>query len=190
MINKNDVKEKDLRRIRNLYEGKLNVKTNVQIGYQKQQQLHKEGDIWEENEKKWTIRNGIKQTISNLDSIKKDILMPFICPSCSKPMKKRLDKKFYNIHKRCFNCVVEAENDIRKQGLWNVYEKNIMKSNVLDVLQDFKDELYDVIESTNSSFVTEGGEVESWVGGLDKDKNKERVDTFIETMIDKINNEQ
>ena len=186
MINKNDVKEKDLRRIRNLYEGKLNSNTNVQIGYQKQEQTHTEGETWEENGKKWTIRNGIKQTISNLDLVKKDILMPFSCPKCSRPMKKRLDKKFYKIHKRCFECVLEAENEIRNKGLWETYEKNIMKSNVLDALQDLKFELYDLVEQSNNDYITESGDIESWNGGLDKEKTKERIDMYIETTINKV----
>ena len=72
MLKKSEVKAKDLRRIQNIYEGKLNKKTNIQIGYKKETKEYSEGDIWEESGKKWTIRNGIKQTISNLDKIKKD----------------------------------------------------------------------------------------------------------------------
>jgi transcription elongation factor Elf1 len=189
MINKNDVKEKDLRRIRNLYEGKLNVKTNIQVGFEEKKEEHKEGDIWVENNKKWTIRNGIKQTISNLDTIKKDVIIPFTCPSCNKAMKKRLDKKYYKIHKRCMDCVIEAEAEIRNKGLWEIYEKNIMKSNILDALQDFKFELYDVIDSSNQSYVTEHGEVENWVGGVNKEETKKQVDMYIETIKEKLSNE-
>lgn len=189
MLKKSEVKAKDLRRIQNIYEGKLNAKSNIQIGYQKEKQEHSEGDVWKENGKKWTIRNGIKQTISNLDKVKKEIITPFQCPSCNRPMKKRLDKKFYNLHRRCFDCVVEIENDIRKKGLWEVYQKNIMKSNILEALQDFKAELYDVINTSNSSYVTEGGEIENWTGGLDKEKAKEQVDTYIETITKKIEDE-
>jgi ribosomal protein L37AE/L43A len=189
MLKKSEVKAKDLRRIQNIYEGKLNKKTNIQIGYVKEKQEHFEGDIWEESGKKWTIRNGIKQTISNLDKIKKDIIVPFQCPSCDKPMKKRLDKKFYNLHRRCFDCVLEAEHEIRKKGLWDMYQKNIMKGNILEVLQDFKAELYDVINTSNSSYVTEGGEIENWGGGLNKEKAKEQVDMYIETLTKNIEDE-
>lgn len=189
MLKKSEVKAKDLRRIQNIYEGKLNTKTNIQIGYKKETKEYSEGDIWEERGKKWTIRNGIKQTISNLDKIKKDIMIPFECPSCDKPMTKRLDKKFYNLHRRCFDCVLKAEHEIRKKGLWEVYQKNIMKGNILEALQDFKAELYDVIDTNNTNYVTEGGEIENWSGGLDKVKAKEQVDMYIETVTKKIEDE-
>ena len=39
--------------------------------YVKKQEDHKEGDVWEENGKQWTIKNGIKMTISKLDLVKK-----------------------------------------------------------------------------------------------------------------------
>ena len=49
--------------------------------------------------------------------------MPIFCPSCKKPMKKHFDKDYYNIHKKCFDCVVEFEHDLRKAGLYEEYEK-------------------------------------------------------------------
>ena len=40
-------------------------------------------------------------------------------------MKNKNDKLFYIQYKRCFNCQVDFETDIRKLGLWEEYEKNI-----------------------------------------------------------------
>ncbi len=40
--------------------------------------------------------------------------MPLLCPSCKNVMKKRIDKQFYNIHKTCFNCVVDFEAELKK----------------------------------------------------------------------------
>ena len=73
---KKEFKRKDVERMRNLIKGSVNSSSETQIGYKKKQIEYKEGDIWVENKKKWTIKNGIKQTISKLDNIKKEIFMP------------------------------------------------------------------------------------------------------------------
>ena len=90
--------KKDVTRARNLIQGKTYASTGTQIGYNIKQEDHKEGDIWIENKKKWTIKNGIKQTISKLDAIKKEVLMPLCCPKCTKVMKGQFDKPNYKIH--------------------------------------------------------------------------------------------
>ena len=71
---KKEFKNKDVSRLRNLITGKTGESSVTQIGYQKSKKTYKEGDIWTENKKKWTIKDGIKQTISKLDAIKKGTL--------------------------------------------------------------------------------------------------------------------
>ena len=59
---KKEFKRKDVNRARNLIMGKTNASTNTQIGYNKKIEDYKEGDVWTEGKKTWTIKNGIKQT--------------------------------------------------------------------------------------------------------------------------------
>ena len=40
---------------------KYGDKTTQSVGYTKVQEFHNEGDIWEEDGRKWTIKNGVKQ---------------------------------------------------------------------------------------------------------------------------------
>ena len=72
----------DVTRIRNLVKGKYGSKTQQSVGYSKKQNFYKEGDIWEENGRKWTIKDGIKQNITVLDDAKKAYNMPLFCPKC------------------------------------------------------------------------------------------------------------
>ena len=104
---KKEFKRKDVNRARNLLMGKTGASTGTQIGYNTKQIDYKEGDVWTEGRKTWTIKNGIKQTVSKLDKIKKEIFMPLCCPECGNVMKKRLDKPNYRIHKKCHDCVIE-----------------------------------------------------------------------------------
>ena len=68
---KKEFKPRDVARLRNLISGKTGDATQLQAGWEKHSVDHIEGDIWEESGKKWTIRNGIKQTVTKLDEIKK-----------------------------------------------------------------------------------------------------------------------
>ena len=73
---KKEFNKKDVNRARNLIMGNTGASSETQIGYVKKRIEYKEGDIWTENKKTWTIKNGIKKSISKLNSIKKEIFMP------------------------------------------------------------------------------------------------------------------
>ena len=70
---KKEFKQEDVQRARNLINKKFGDKTKIQSGYQKAFVKHNEGDIWEESGKTWTIKNGIKQNVTKLDSVKDKI---------------------------------------------------------------------------------------------------------------------
>jgi hypothetical protein len=165
---KKEFKKTDVNRLRNLIQGKTGESTGTQIGYTKKQEDYKEGDIWTENKKTWTIKNGIKQTISKLDAIKKEVFMPLCCPECSKVMKKRLDKPNYKVHKKCHDCVVTFEHKLRIKGEYDNYIKNLQTKNSLDIVDEMELYLLDAINTSNSGFVSEDGVVEKWKGGINK----------------------
>ena len=123
---KKEFKHRDVERLRNLVQGKYGDKTTMGTGYSKAKEFHDEGDVWEEDGRTWTIKNGLKQNITKLDKAKKEVTLPLFCPCCSNLMKNKHDKLFYIQYKRCFNCQVDFETDIRKLGLWEEYEKNII----------------------------------------------------------------
>ena len=175
---KKEFKRKDVQRARNLIMGKTGASTGTQIGYDKKTKDHKEGDVWTEGRKTWTIKNGIKQTVSKLATIKKEVFMPLSCPSCGKIMKKRLDKPNYKIHKKCHDCVVEYEHKLKIRGEYDDYIKNLKIKNSLAVVDEAESYLLDVINNTsNSGFVSEDGVVERWVGGTNKDELRTKVKT-------------
>ena len=83
-------KKHDVERLRNLVKGKTGDKTTSGIGYNGEESIdHKEGDIWEEDGKTWTIRDGIKENITKLDKFKK-VAVPIFCPNC----KQNIDRQF------------------------------------------------------------------------------------------------
>ena len=172
---KKEFNKKDVNRARNLITGNIDSSTGIQVGYNKKTKNYKEGDIWEEKGKKWTIKNGIKQTISKMDKIKKEIFMPLSCPCCGKVMKKRLDKPNYRIHKKCLHCVIEFEHKLHCNGEYENYIKELKARNSLDMLDEMESYLLNAVNDTNESYISEQGDVERWVGGINKEKMTEDI---------------
>jgi len=158
---KKEFKSKDVNRARNLITKDFSGKTVDGIGYTKAQVAYKEGDIWEESGRTWTIKNGIRQNITKLDSAKKALQTPLACPKCGGPMKHHLAQKMYKVHKMCFNCVVDYEAELRKADLYESYEKNMMQGSMKAFARDVEQWVLDTLSETNS-FVTEQGDLEDW----------------------------
>ena len=140
---------------------------------------HKEGDVWEENGKKWTIKDGIKQTHTKLDNIKKEAILPLFCPNCKTLMKDRNDTKMYKIHKKCFDCVIKEETKLRMEGKYEEYERNLVANNMNSYVDHLEAYLLEAINESNTQFVSERGEVERWKGGIDKNKLEQEIKTNI-----------
>lgn len=180
---KKEFAKKDVQRIRNLVQGKTGEKVSKSIGYSKTKVHHKEGDIWEEDGRSWTITDGIRQNITKLDLAKNIHQTPLFCPNCTKPMKKHFDNSYYLIHKKCFDCVIISETEMRRLGTFDEYQRKIKNSEIDGYIQSFKDYVADTLTQSNNSFVTEQGDVETWVGGIDKERalaSLEETVTYLE----------
>lgn len=169
---KKEFKSKDVERVRNLVKKDFSAKTTTGVGYEKQYEIHNEGDVWEESGRTWTIKDGIKQNITKLDAAKKAMQMPLKCPKCEGPMKHWLAQKMYKIHGFCFDpCTVEYEATLRKAGLYEQYEKSMIKGGLKVFLQDMEQYFLEQINQVDT-FVTEQGDVEDWSNNNTKVKEE------------------
>ena len=187
---KKEFSKKDVQRARNLIMGNSSASTGTQIGYNKKIEDYKEGDIWTEGRKTWTIKNGIKQTVTKLDAIKKEVHMPLSCPCCGKIMKHRLDKPNYKIHKKCFDCVVEFEGKLKHvPGRYEKYLKELKLKNNLASLDELESYLLDAVNTSNSGYVSEDGVIERWVGGIDSKKWTKDIKKYTSKTREKLEKE-
>jgi len=178
---KKEFSKKDVQRMRNIITGKTGDKTQILAGWEKNQQDHKEGDIWEEDGRKWTIKEGIKQNVTKMDRIKSLSIMPLTCPGCKKPMKVNdVNKKLYSIHKLCLNCVVDMEAKLKIEGKYAEYEKNVLNLNKNASLEEFERAVEQWAQDTDT-FVSEAGDIESWSGG-----DKKKIYEEIKVNLDKL----
>ena len=178
---KKEFSKRDVQRMRNLITGKSGDKTAILSGWEKGKEDHKEGDVWEEDGRKWTIKNGIKQNVTKSDKFKSLAIMPISCPVCNKHMKPDdINKKMYSIHRRCLDCVIDMEAKIKLEGKWEEYAKNVMNSNKNASLEDFE-RAVEAWMLERDTFVSEDGDVESWTGG-DKKKMFEEIKANLEKL--------
>ena len=182
---KKEFQKKDVERMRNLIQGKYGKKTSTGIGYTKKHEHHEEGDVWEDDGRQWTIKDGIKQNITKLDKAKKAHLMPIFCPDCSKPMTYWQDKNFYNLYKRCFSCQVDFEGKLRIEGVWEEYQKNIINDDIDHFITDYSQFVEECLNGTTEGFISEAGDIEKWKGKINKElveKSKEETIEYLKSL--------
>lgn len=174
---KKEFKEKDVQRARNLLSKDYNSKTQIGTGYSKAYTERVEGDVWEEDGRTWTIKNGIKQNVSKLKKAKDALKIPLRCPKCRGSMKHHLAKKMYKIHGFCFDCTVEYEAQLRKAGLYRQYETAMIKGNISSFVTELESWARDYY-TNNETYVSEDGVVEDW--NKDSKKRQEELNKLLE----------
>lgn len=180
---KKEWREEDIQRVRNLITGHYGKSTRDIIGYGKVEETHSEGDIWTEDGKTWTIKDGLKQTVSKLSEVRHTLRMPLTCPKCGKAMTSYLDKKMYPIHGFCFDCVCKMEDDLKRAGIYQEYEKRLVEGNIRNFVQDLKDRITHISKS-KVEYSTDIGEVEDW-GDISDDLIKS-LDQWAELLTEKL----
>jgi hypothetical protein len=163
---KKEFRTRDVQRMRNIITKKTGDKTGVQVGYTADYVERKEGDVWEERGKKWTIKNGLKQTVTRFDAIKKKIFTPITCPKCSRPMSKgHIDKYMFSIHKTCSDCVFEHETKLKHEGKYQEYERDMIKQGIIYHIKEMENVLLELLMGqSGEQYITEAGDIEEWKG--------------------------
>ena len=187
---KKEFKTRDVQRMRNIISKKAGDKTGVQVGYTADYVERKEGDVWEERGKQWTIKNGIKQTVTRFDAIKKQIFTPISCPNCNRPMNKgHIDKYMFSIHQKCSDCVFDYETKLKIKGEYKEYERNMIKQGIVYHIKEMENVLLELLMGeSNESFITEAGDIEKWNGkGGNTSQLIKDIQEYIQKLKDAMN---
>jgi len=176
---KKEFKKHDVERLRNLIKGKSSSRTTQGVGYTKSSsEDHEEGDIWEENGRTWTIKDGIKENITKLDKFKK-VTVPLFCPKCKNVMDKQLDANYFKSYGECLNCRTKFETKLKIEGKWEDYVINTHNSEIDLLIKEYKNFFKEKLAESTKGYITEAGEIEQWLGSIDKDKAEESLNNTI-----------
>ena len=185
---------------------KFQTKKTVGFSDAKNKSEHREvGDVWEETDASGNVyvveqREGFRiRKTKNSDIFQsiRDELRAF--PNCRKDVctcvgTHHLDQQMRKIHGMCFDCVIEMEHEMKKDGTFDEYAKNKVRENALAWLRDAERdvELLKQAYTQAANFVTNAdGETESWAAKMTVEEFEEKVqsefDKFKENFLNKLN---
>lgn len=180
---KKQFQKRDVERLRNLVAGKHGNRTTVGIGYKGEIiEEYKEGDIWEQNGKTWTIKDGLKENVTKLDKFKKAAI-PLFCPKCKQIMDKQLDSYYFKSYNECLNCRTVTETQMKIAGTWNSHINNVFNLEIDQQIEEYKSYFENILLNGKEGYVSENGEVQQWIGGI----NKERAEKSLNEAINYFN---
>lgn len=176
---KKQFQKRDVERLRNLVKGKYGDKTTIGIGYNgEHQEDHIEGDIWEQNGKTWTIKDGLKENVTKLDKFKL-AAVPLFCPGCKQVMDKQLDPFYFKAYGECLDCRTTFETTLKIEGKWENYINEIHNNEIDQKIIEYKDYFTSLITTGKEGYVSENGEIQKWVGGINKERAQYSLDEII-----------
>ena len=132
----------------------------------------------QEDGRTWTIKDGIKQNITKLDKFKKTAV-PLFCPSCKQVMDRQLDSFYFKSYGTCVDCRASFETKLKLEGKWEDYLKETFNKEIDQTIEEYKVFYKEKLEESNLGTVTENGDVETWIGSVNKERAEESLNEVI-----------
>lgn len=130
--------------LRNKLANKIQKFDRPIFGWRPQEIERKEGETWTDSDGKiWTVKNGIKQSITKLQYAK----TPWWCPKCERAMNHRFDEKFYRLYHMCYDCTITEHTRMKLDGTWDEFERTMTRRNEMAWLRDHIQECRDYIDT-------------------------------------------
>lgn len=171
--------------IRQMLDGTHHTQTRKSIStYVGKQDTQKRevGERWtDDNGVVWEQREGFRiqgvDRAERMAEIREYLAGTSTCPQCKNKMSKRLDKKYYNIHKMCMDCSIEHEHKMRMDGSWKEFERGKMLANIKAWLKDAEIEKNILLEQVGkNTYVNGDGTLEKWELPYDVAEQQQRIE--------------
>jgi len=212
-------KLQNIKAVQQMLDGTHKFQTKKTIGFSdadataKRNERHEIGDVWEEADPVTGViyvieqRDGFRiRKSKNTDVFQsvRDEIRSF--PNCRKEtctcIQKNgtlhpLDDKMRKIHGMCFDCTIEMEHDLKKEGKYDEYEQTKIRENALAWLASAERDVK-LLKQTYTQAIdfvsnTDGAK-ETWSAKMTAEEFEEKIqkefDKFKEDFIKKINGEE
>ena len=207
-------KLQNIKAVQQMLDGTHKFQTKKTVGFSdaksvgKQSEHREVGDTWEETDANGTTyvieqHEGFRiRKTKNSDIFQsiRDELRSF--PQCRKETctcvgTHPLDQKMRKIHGMCFDCVIEMEHELKKQGKYEEYEQNKIRENALAWLRDAERDV-DLLKQAYTQvqqFVSNSeGQVEHWSAKMTPEEFENTIqkqfNQFKENFLAKLNKKE
>lgn len=212
-------KLQNIKAVQQMLDGTHKFQTKKTIGFSdadataKRNERHEIGDVWEEADPVTGVvyvieqRDGFRiRKSKNTDILQsvRDEIRSF--PNCRKETctcaQKNgtlhpLDEKMRKIHGMCFDCTIEMEHELKKEGKYEEYEQNKVRENALawlasaerdvELLKQTYTQAIDFVSNTD-------GATETWSAKMTPEEFEEKIqkefNKFKENFLKKLNGEE
>ena len=207
-------KLQNIKAIQQMLDGTHKFQTKKTVGFTdakstaKKNERHEVGDTWEEVDP----TSGVTYVVEQRDGFRvrktknteifqqiREELTAF--PNCRKETctcagTHPIDKKMRGIHGMCFDCVIEMEHELKKEGKFNEYAIDKMRENAMSWLREAERDVEMLKEAYTqaSTFVTNSdGVTETWTAKMTPEEFEEKVqkefDAYKENFLKQIDEE-
>ena len=138
---------KNIEKVKKLIAG-VGGQGTPRIGYTpKSIQMRKEGEEWTDARgRSWKIEDGKRKQITKIPPRGFDK-----CSDCEKLILKTIDQDTYNRMGRCYYCQIDFEVDLKRQGKWEDWVKEMETKRWEAILAEYESEMSD-IKNADSPF--------------------------------------
>jgi len=204
-------KLQNIKALQEMLDGRHKFQTKKTVGFSdaadaaKRSEHHEIGDVWQETDASGTTyvveqRDGfrIRKTLNTdtIQQIRDDLRIFKNCrkDKCTCAGTHPLDQKMKKIHDMCFDCVIEMEHEMKKDGTFDTYATNKVRENALAWLRDAERDVVLLKQAYTqaSQFVTNAdGEIETWSAKMTTEEFEEQIqkqfDEFKQNFLNKLN---
>ena len=204
-------KLQNIKAVKQMLDGTHKFQTKKTIGFSDAKQKAKKnekrniGDVWDEeiNGIMYTIeqKNGfrVKKPKNSVMSEVREYLNSY--PNCQKECCKtsynHLDKKMQKIHGMCYDCVIDMEHNLKKQGKYEEYERKKITENALAWLKRAEQDVEHLKQVYTEDYTTVAGadgQLETWKAKMTPEEFENKVekefDKFKENFLEKLNKKE
>ena len=95
-------------------------------------------------------------------------------------MDKQLDLHYYKAYGECLDCRVATETKLKNEGKWKEYINSTFNKEIDINIEEYKKFMEDMLSESNNNYITEAGDIQKWVGGIDKKRAKKTMEEGVE----------
>ena len=94
--------------------------------------------------------------------------------------RQQLDPFYYKSYGTCVDCRAEFETKLKLEGKWSQHTDETYNKEIDNHIEEYKNFMKNALSKSNTSFITEAGDIEKWVGGIDKERAEQSMKEVIE----------